>query len=113
MFKSIFKPLMKLVGADSALSSGTKAAMGVKPKTTGYEQQAYDSLLKRSHTLLSDAFLAGEKQEDPSSTLYEKSSAKEKVDPQKAKSLLEAIRTRQGEVAARKGLTQTKASLLG
>lgn len=88
---------------------GNKAAMGFKPKTTGFEERDYERILARSNTLLSDPTLA----EKSSDILKEETSTVKKVDPTKAKTLLEAIRARQGEVSARKGLTQTKTSLLG
>lgn len=87
--------------------SKAKAAL---PISKGFSQRNYDSLLQRSQTLLSDSNLL---QKDPSEFLKEENNFSKKIDPAKAKSLLEAIRTRQGEVTARKGLTQTKTSLLG
>ena len=80
------------------------------PTSKGFSQRNYESLLQRSQTLLSDPTLV---QTDPGQFLKEQNNFSKKIDPKKAKTLLEAIRARQGEVAARKGLTQTKTSILG
>lgn len=109
MFKKLFKPFSGLFDVFGGTKAMAGPILGNKPKTTGFEQTDYESMLKRSASLLSGDGLTF----DPAATLKEETSRKDKVDPQKAKSLLEAIRTRQGEVAARKGLTQTKTSLLG
>lgn len=97
MFKSLFK-----------FFRGKKSSS--LPTTKGFSKRNYESLLQRSQTLLSDQNLV---QTDPGKFLKEENNFSKKIDAKKAKTLLEAIRARQGEVAARKGLTQTKTSLLG
>lgn len=97
MFKSMFKFLRK-------------KKRDALPLSKGFSQRNYESLLQRSQTLLSDQNLV---QTDPGEFLKEQNNFSKKIDPKKAKTLLEAIRARQGEVSARKGLTQTKTSLLG
>ena len=101
MFKKLFR------GFKSFLGSKKRAAL---PTSKGFSQRNYESLLQRSQTLLSDPTLA---QTDPGQFLKEENNFSKKIDPKKAKTLLEAIRSIQGEVAARKGLTQTKTSILG
>jgi hypothetical protein len=101
MFKKFFR------GFENFLSGKKSSSV---PTSKGFSKRNYESLLQRSQTLLSDQNLV---QTDPGEFLKEENNFSKKIDPKKAKTLLEAIRARQGEVSARKGLTQTKTSLLG
>lgn len=72
--------------------------------TTGVKESQYESLLAKSTSLLSG---------DEVATPERQTGLAQNVDKKKLNSLLGAIRARQGEVAARKGMTQTRTSILG